>query len=124
MTRPVAGKGLKNNSQIISTNRIGKKTMLKSALKNRKKNLQFTNYVMKIQNEKEFHIMIYQVMLTAPKLRVLNASTERLNLLGLLIFDYFDLRELIFLGQVSRVFYDLAGRKEVLNKFFPSTSKK
>lgn len=41
-----------------------------------------------------------------------------------MIFDFFELRELIHLGQVSRVFYELAGRKEVLNKFFPSVAKK
>ena len=68
--------------------------------------------------------MMYQVMLTFAKSQVKSIIAERLNLLGLYIFDYFDLRELIFLGQVSRVFYEIAGRKEVLNKFFPSTSKK
>lgn len=41
-----------------------------------------------------------------------------------MIFDFFELRELIHLGRVSRVFYEFAGRKEVLNKFFPSVSKK
>lgn len=41
-----------------------------------------------------------------------------------MIFDYFELRELVNMGKVSRVFYELTGRKEVLNKFFPSVSKK
>jgi hypothetical protein len=41
-----------------------------------------------------------------------------------MIFDYFELREIVNMGKVSRVFYELTGRKEVLNKFFPSVSKK
>jgi hypothetical protein len=49
---------------------------------------------------------------------------ENLELIGLMIFDYFELRELVKMGKVSRVFYELTGRKEVLNKFFPSISKK
>ena len=49
---------------------------------------------------------------------------DNLELVGLMIFDYFELRELVNMGQVSRVFYELTGRKEVLNKFFPSISKK
>ena len=59
-------------------------------------------------------------MLTQVRVR----KDVNLELVGLMIFDYFELRELVNMGQVSRVFYELTGRKEVLNKFFPSISKK
>ena len=39
------------------------------------------------------------------------------HFLGLAIFDYFDLKELIVISRVSRVFYDFSGRREILNKF-------
>jgi hypothetical protein len=59
-------------------------------------------------------------MLTEVRIR----KDDNLELIGLMIFDYFELREIVNMGKVSRVFYELTGRKEVLNKFFPSVSKK
>jgi hypothetical protein len=59
-------------------------------------------------------------MLTQVRIR----KDDNLELIGLMIFDYFELREIVNMGKVSRVFYELTGRKEVLNKFFPSVSKK
>ena len=59
-------------------------------------------------------------MLTQVRIR----KDDNLELIGLMIFDYFELREIVNMGKVSRVFYELTGRKEVLNKFFPSISKK
>ena len=59
-------------------------------------------------------------MLTQPRIKY----SENFEMIGLMIFDYFELREVIYMGQVSRVFYEFAGRKEILNKFFPSMTKK
>ena len=39
-----------------------------------------------------------------------------------LIFDYFSLREIIFLGRVCRTFYDITGHKSVLRRFLRSAA--
>ena len=41
----------------------------------------------------------------------------------ILIFDYFSLREIIFLGRVCRTFYDITGHKSVLRRFLRSATE-
>ena len=78
--------------QPAGANRQGKKMTLRTHVKNRKKILQFNTVVVKLHDERLRLQKFYRMRLETQR------SQEKILFVGLRIFDYFDLRELIFIG--------------------------